>query len=156
MHPNSDATAKIEMEDCKGRHEKTDTTKINLSTADTSKRSSIDITVKKNRDEADDEILMYSAKQLSEIRESVASKEWPDFLEECFKNARGQWDPDRWHQNRKRGSTPPGDGDKLSERRDRDGYSSNATSERSNITKPLSGQDRPTGLSVDGNRVRRL
>lgn len=24
-----------------------------------------------------------------------------------FRNQRGHWDPDRWHQNRRRGSTPP-------------------------------------------------
>ena len=115
--------------------------------------SSIDITVNIKRSDTDDGIVMYSAKQLSEIRESIASSEWPDFLDENFKNARGQWDPDRWHQNRKRGSTPPpGEGDKSSERREREGGYQN--SERSNITKSLGIQDRSMGLPVEGNRVR--
>ena len=115
--------------------------------------SSIDITVTIKRSDVDDRTVMYSAKQLSEIRGSIASSEWPDFLDENFKNARGQWDPDRWHQNRKRGSTPPpGEGDKSSERREREaGYQN---SERSNITKTLGIQDRSMGLPVEGNRVR--
>ena len=97
---------------------------------------------------------MYTAKQLSEIRQSVAATQWPHFLDEGFKNARGQWDPDRWHQNRKRGSTPPPvEGDKLSERRERDGYPPN--SERNIITKSLSGQERSSVLPTDGHRVRK-
>ena len=35
------------------------------------------------------------------------SQKWPDYLDEAFKNNRGSWDPDRWHQNKRRGSTPP-------------------------------------------------
>ena len=35
------------------------------------------------------------------------SNKWPSYLDEAFKNNRGHWDPDRWHQNKKRGSTPP-------------------------------------------------
>ena len=132
--------------------EKTDKMRKIVSSSDASKMSSIDITINIKRSDADDGIVMYSAKQLSEIRESIASSEWPDFLDENFKNARGQWDPDRWHQNRKRGSTPPpGEGDKSSERREREGGYQN--SERSNITKALGIQDRSMGLPVEGNRV---
>ena len=101
-------------------------------------------------------MLMYSSKQLNEIRESVASSQWPDFLDEGFKNARGHWDPDRWHQNRKKGSTPPpGEGEKTIDRRERDsGYASHSVSER-NISKPLGAQDRSIP-STDLNRVRSI
>ena len=122
---------------------------------DSSKRSSsIDITIKVEKS-LDNGIVMYSSKQLSEIRESIVSTQWPDFLDEGFKNARGQWDPDRWHQNRKRGSTPPpGEGDKMADRRERDGaYASHSASER-NFSKPLGMQDRPSALSGDLSRVR--
>ena len=37
----------------------------------------------------------------------MMSQKWPDYLDEAFKNNRGSWDPDRWHQNKRRGSTPP-------------------------------------------------
>lgn len=154
IHQHTAFKPKIEQEseDSNVGGEKTEKTKSSLSLCDGSKRSSVDITVKMKRRDSDSGIVMYSAKQLSEIRQTTASTEWPDFLDEGFKNARGQWDPDRWHQNRKRGSTPPpGEGDKLSERRERDCYPPN--SERSNITKSLSGQDRSTCLSADGNRV---
>ena len=100
---------------------------------------------------------MYSSKQLNEIRESVASSQWPDFLDEGFKNARGHWDPDRWHQNRKKGSTPPpGEGEKTIDRRERDsGYASHSVSER-NISKPLGVQDRSIASTGDLNRVRSI
>ena len=142
-------------EDCKLKEEKTDKVKKVVTSFDSSKRSSsIDITIKVEKN-LDNGIVMYSSKQLSEIRESIASTQWPDFLDEGFKNARGQWDPDRWHQNRKRGSTPPpGEGDKMADRRERDGaYASHSASER-NISKPLGMQDRPSTLSGDLNRVR--
>ena len=102
-------------------------------------------------------MLMYSSKQLNEIRESVASSQWPDFLDEGFKNARGHWDPDRWHQNRKKGSTPPpGEGEKTIDRRERDsGYASHSVSER-NISKPLGVQDRSIASTGDLNRVRSI
>jgi len=51
--------------------------------------------------------LTYSSKELRRLRESKAAKKWPDFLDEDFKNQRGVWDPDRWHQGRRRGLTPP-------------------------------------------------
>ena len=144
-----------ENEDIKSAEEKPDKARKTMSASDSSKMSSIDITVKIDRSDFDLGIVMYSAKQLSEIRESSASTEWPDFLDENFKNARGQWDPDRWHQNRKRGSTPPpGEGEKTSERREREsGYPVHPNTERNNITKTLGIQDRTIGLSVDGNRV---
>jgi len=51
--------------------------------------------------------LYYSSKELRRMRESKAARRWPEFLDEDFKNHRGHWDPDRWHQGRRRGSTPP-------------------------------------------------
>jgi hypothetical protein len=54
-------------------------------------------------------LIMYSVEELSELRKTTLSNEWPSYLDEAFKNTRGSWDPDRWHQNRKRGSTPPPD-----------------------------------------------
>ena len=139
------------MEDCKLKDEKTDKVKKNITSIDSSKQSSsIDITIRVEKG-VDNGIVMYSSKQLSDIRESVASTQWPDFLDEGFKNARGQWDPDRWHQNRKRGSTPPpGEGDKIENRRERDG----GYSTERNISKPLGMQDRPSALSGDMNKVR--
>ena len=50
---------------------------------------------------------MYSAEELMDLRTVYWSNKWPDYLDEAFKNNRGIWDPDRWHQNKKRGSTPP-------------------------------------------------
>ena len=52
-------------------------------------------------------MITYTADQLFALREVALSTEWPTYLDEAFKNNRGQWDPDRWHQNKKRGSTPP-------------------------------------------------
>jgi len=52
-------------------------------------------------------LITYSPDELLSFKLSALSAKWPDFLDESFKNARGHWDPDRWHQNRKRGSTPP-------------------------------------------------
>lgn len=51
--------------------------------------------------------LSYTSKELRRMRDSKVARRWPDFLELDFKNQRGQWDPDRWHQGRRRGSTPP-------------------------------------------------
>ncbi len=59
------------------------------------------------RRDASGKILSYTSKELRRIRDSKASRVWPDFLDQDFKNQRGHWDPDRWHQNRRRGSTPP-------------------------------------------------
>ncbi len=53
--------------------------------------------------------ISYTAKELAELRKGNFAQTWPSFLDECFKNDRGLWDPDRWHQNRKRGNTPPPD-----------------------------------------------
>jgi hypothetical protein len=54
--------------------------------------------------------ISYTASDLRKIREDVAfCKRWPHYLDEAFKNQRGQWDPDRWHQNKKRGSSPVAD-----------------------------------------------
>ena len=52
-------------------------------------------------------LITYSPDELLSFKLSAMSSKWPNFLDESFKNARGHWDPDRWHQNRKRGSTPP-------------------------------------------------
>ena len=50
----------------------------------------------------------YTSDALHKIKEdSSICKRWPKYLDQSFKNPRGKWDPDRWHQNRKRGSTPP-------------------------------------------------
>ena len=57
-------------------------------------------------------LISYTPDELSAFRLSALSSKWPNFLDESFKNARGHWDPDRWHQNRKRGSTPPLDPEK--------------------------------------------
>ena len=66
------------------------------------------------------DLIMYTADELIELRTAVMSQTWPSYLDEAFKNNRGSWDPDRWHQNKKRGSTPPpSEGDKISEKGDR-------------------------------------
>ena len=54
-----------------------------------------------------DDLIVYSADELIELREVGLSQKWPAYLDEGFKNNRGTWDPDRWHQNKRRGSTPP-------------------------------------------------
>lgn len=53
------------------------------------------------------DLIVYSADQLMQLREVAVSKAWPSYLDEAFKNNRGTWDPDRWHQNKRKGSTPP-------------------------------------------------
>ena len=66
------------------------------------------------------DLIMYTADELIELRTAVMSQTWPSYLDEAFKNNRGSWDPDRWHQNKKRGSTPPpSEGDKICEKGDR-------------------------------------
>lgn len=53
-------------------------------------------------------LVSYSSDVLYQIKDEVPHcQRWPKYLDESFKNTRGKWDPDRWHQNRKRGSTPP-------------------------------------------------
>ncbi len=52
-------------------------------------------------------LLVYSSKDLKKLRQKKVSNKWPSFLDADFKNSRGVWDPDRWHQGRRRGSTPP-------------------------------------------------
>ena len=59
---------------------------------------------------------MYSKDDLMELRTAALSQKWPSYLDEAFKNNRGTWDPDRWHQNKKRGSTPPPSDDRNSEK----------------------------------------
>ena len=81
-------------------------------------------------------LISYSKDELEAFRICGLSSKWPEFLDETFKNARGHWDPDRWHQNRQRGSTPPPDPDKP--------------------TKPAPG-DRPTSsLSADGKVIKKI
>ena len=53
------------------------------------------------------DLIAYSADDLLKLRTVMMSQKWPDYLDEAFKNNRGSWDPDRWHQNKRRGSTPP-------------------------------------------------
>ena len=53
------------------------------------------------------DLIVYSADALLKLRTVTMSQKWPDYLDEAFKNNRGSWDPDRWHQNKRRGSTPP-------------------------------------------------
>ena len=48
----------------------------------------------------------YTSHELHSYRMGRAAQRWPDYLDAAFANARGNWDPDRWHQNRRRGSTP--------------------------------------------------
>ena len=59
---------------------------------------------------------MYSKDDLMQLRTAVISQKWPSYLDEAFKNNRGTWDPDRWHQNKKRGSTPPPSDDRTSDK----------------------------------------
>ena len=53
------------------------------------------------------DLIAYSADDLLKLRTVMMSQKWPDYLDEAFKNNRGSWDPDRWHLNKRRGSTPP-------------------------------------------------
>jgi hypothetical protein len=77
-------------------------------------------------------LTIYTPDELASYRLTPLSAKWPSFLDESFKNARGFWDPDRWHQNRKRGSTPPPELEKAT-------------------TKASLAADRPTSsLSADG------
>ena len=62
------------------------------------------------------DLIAYSADELIDLREAALSQKWPPYLDEGFKNNRGTWDPDRWHQNKKRGSTPPPSEDKTSDK----------------------------------------
>ena len=62
------------------------------------------------------DLIMYSAEELMQLRTAVMSQKWPSYLDEAFKNNRGTWDPDRWHQNKKRGSTPPPSDDRTSDK----------------------------------------
>ena len=48
----------------------------------------------------------YTAEELKDLKDAPLSKRWPEFLDEDFKNSRGLWDPDQWHQNRRRGVSP--------------------------------------------------
>jgi len=51
---------------------------------------------------------VYSHALLLELKEHPLARQWPPYLDPAFKNARGVWDPDRWHLERKRGETPVG------------------------------------------------
>ena len=62
------------------------------------------------------DLTMYTPEELMELRMAVLSQKWPSYLDEAFKNNRGVWDPDRWHQNKKRGNTPPPSDDKTSDK----------------------------------------
>ena len=58
------------------------------------------------------DLIVYSAEELMRLQKAPLSQKWPPYLDEAFKSIRGQWDPDQWHQNKKRYSTPPPDQDK--------------------------------------------
>ena len=51
---------------------------------------------------------VYSHALLLQLKEHPLARQWPPYLDPAFKNARGVWDPDRWHLERKRGETPTG------------------------------------------------
>jgi hypothetical protein len=62
------------------------------------------------KDSGDEEskVVAYTIDYLHSVRDALGKgAQWPDYLDEAFKNSRGKWDPDRWHQGRKRGLTPP-------------------------------------------------
>ena len=71
--------------------------------------SSNDSSVESSNDDVviKEDLITYSKNQLIALKEVSLSTEWPSYLDEGFKNNRGHWDPDRWHQNKRRGSTPP-------------------------------------------------
>ena len=70
--------------------------------------SSNDSSVGSSNDEViKEDLITYTKNQLIELKEVSLSTSWPSYLDEGFKNNRGHWDPDRWHQNKRRGSTPP-------------------------------------------------
>ena len=48
----------------------------------------------------------YSQETLMALKDAPLSRQWPTFLEEDFKNSRGLWDPDHWHQNRRKNGVP--------------------------------------------------
>ncbi|XP_049793458.1 eukaryotic translation initiation factor 4E transporter isoform X1 [Schistocerca nitens] len=51
----------------------------------------------------------YSREQLIEFSRSPLAKVRPECLDPAFNNARGVWDPELWHLERKRSETPPDD-----------------------------------------------
>lgn len=51
----------------------------------------------------------YSREQLIEFSQSPLAKVRPECLDPAFNNARGVWDPELWHLERKRSETPPDD-----------------------------------------------
>ena len=70
--------------------------------------SSNDSSVGSSNDEViKEDLITYTKNQLIELKGVSLSTQWPSYLDEGFKNNRGHWDPDRWHQNKRRGSTPP-------------------------------------------------
>jgi len=50
---------------------------------------------------------VYSQEVLLELRTCPLAARWPPYLNPIYRNARGVWDPDRWHLDLKRGETPP-------------------------------------------------
>jgi len=90
--------------------------KVDDNTDNISVKSDIETNVEAEEEELKQDILMYSKDDLMELRTAALSQKWPSYLDEAFKNNRGTWDPDRWHQNKKRGSTPPPSDDRNSEK----------------------------------------
>ncbi len=91
-------------------------------------------------------ITSYSIDFLLSVREKVSHVDvWPEYLDDAYKNQRGKWDPDRWHQNRKRGSTPPPGEERPDRDRERD------RERRPTRGSGAAGEERPnSSLSSDG------
>lgn len=49
---------------------------------------------------------VYPHAVLVQLQDHPVAQRWPPYLDPIYKNARGVWDPDRWHHDRKRGDTP--------------------------------------------------
>jgi len=52
---------------------------------------------------------VYNYAKLLELKHHPLALIWPPYLDPVYKNARGVWDPDRWHLEQKRGETPAGE-----------------------------------------------
>eukprot|EP00088_Acartia_fossae_P068576 TRINITY_DN872_c0_g1_i2.p1 TRINITY_DN872_c0_g1~~TRINITY_DN872_c0_g1_i2.p1 ORF type:complete len:1010 (+),score=359.78 TRINITY_DN872_c0_g1_i2:207-3236(+) len=50
--------------------------------------------------------LVYNHALLLELKKHPLALKWPPYLDPAYKNARGFWDPDRWHADQKRSETP--------------------------------------------------
>jgi hypothetical protein len=41
---------------------------------------------------------VYTLQELTAMKESPLSQQWPKYLDETFKNQRGFWDPEKWFE----------------------------------------------------------